>query len=172
VHRYAPYYCEENVWWLAQEPGFAGLRAEVAFVTNERRTVRMRAQRASGTGADVVWDYHVVLAVWRDASVEVWDLDCTRGMPISATEWIDASFDVAPPRTLAPHFRVLGVNPFVDHFASDRRHMRRPDGGWYVEPPPWEVIGGGAHHLERFVDLRDRALGEIVDLAQLRSRWR
>lgn len=170
-HRHAPYYCEENVWWLAQEPRFALQRAEVAFVSNATRTVRMHAQRA-GDGAPVVWDYHVVLAAWRDAEVEVWDLDCALGMPLPARVWLDASFEPPAPRALAPRFRVMPSETFVRAFASDRRHMRRQDGSWLVPPPPWPVIGAGTHALERFVELSDPTLGELVDLDALRARWR
>jgi hypothetical protein len=168
--RHAPYYCEENVWWLAQEPRFSGLRSEVVFVSNERRTVAMRAQRAGPAGEAIVWDYHVVLAVRGTEGVEVWDLDCTEGAPISARAWLDASFDPHVPPQLAPRFRVMASETYVAAFASDRRHMRRADGSWQVPPPPWPVIGGGAHELEPLIDLADATHGAAIDLTALRSR--
>lgn len=64
AHRYTAYYCEENVYWLAQEPALAAHRREVVFVSNERRACAVFDQRAAATpSAPVVWDYHVVLAV-------------------------------------------------------------------------------------------------------------
>lgn len=29
---------------------------------------------------------------------------------------------------------------FFKHFASDRRHMKEPDGSWTAQPPPYEPI--------------------------------
>ena len=168
VTRYAPYYCEENAWWLAQEPGLE--HAQVIVITNRTRSVAMHAQRASEEGAPVVWDYHVVLAV--DGAI--WDLDCTLGMPISAQAWIDASFDPRVPDRFAPRFRIVDRELYVSRFASDRRHMRREDGGWHVPPPPWNVIGGGAHELDHWIDVDDERLGPWIDrtalLARLTSR--
>lgn len=169
--RHAPYYCEENVWWLAQEPRFAGLPSEAVIISNERRTVAMRSQRASPAGEPIVWDYHVVLAVRSAEDVEVWDLDCTEGAPLSASAWLDASFDLHVPRQLAPRFRVMASETYVTAFASDRRHMRRADGSWQAPPPPWPVIGAGAHSLERLIDLADATHGAAIDLSALRSRW-
>lgn len=171
-HRYAPYYCEENVWWLAQEPRFAGLRSEAVIVSNDQRSVAVSCQRASVAGEPVVWDYHVVLAVHGAQGVEVWDLDCTRGAPLAASAWIDASFDERAPFRFAPRFRLVAKDSFVATFASDRRHMRRPDGSWQAPPPPWPIIGDGAHELERFVDVRDTTWGAVMDLAGVRAHWR
>lgn len=75
---YAPYFCEENVYRLAEllveggagvlrsdagGPGIAGPvagrnRAYVVFVTNRNRQVAMARQR-SDSGRIVLWDYHV-----------------------------------------------------------------------------------------------------------------
>ena len=163
MSRYAPYYCEENVWWLAQEPHWVD--PSVVVVTNPSRTVAMSAQRASKDGTPVVWDYHVVL-LDRGA---VWDLDCVLGMPLPARRWIEASFDSRAPAHLAPRFRVLARETYVARFASDRRHMRRPDGSWLVDPPPWPAIGG-AHDLERLLDLDDPSYGAWLDLLDFTSR--
>lgn len=171
-HRYAPFYCEENVWWLAQEARFAGLPADVVVVSNERRRVAVWGQRAArAEGEPVVWDYHVVLAVQGARGTEVWDLDCARGAPLAGAEWLEASFDERVPKRFAPRFRLVDSAVFVARFASDRRHMRTPDGGWEAPPPPWPIIGGGAHDLDRFVDVADETFGATIDLDALRARW-
>lgn len=170
---YAPFYCEENVWWLAEEPRFAGQPTEVVFVSNARRTVAVWGQRAArGPGEPVVWDYHVVLATRGERGVEVWDLDSAIGTPLRAADWLDASFDPRAAPRFAPRFRVVDASTFVARFASDRRHMRTPAGGWRVPPPSWPVIGDGAHNLEAWVDVHDDTFGAAIDLDTLRHRWR
>lgn len=173
--RYARQYCEENVWWLARDRTLAGDAAEVVVVSNLGRTVLVHAQQAGDDGAPVVWDYHVVLATRApggvEAAVEVWDLDSTLGAPLPAHRWLDASFDPATPSVLAPLFHVVPVDLYLCELASDRRHMRTPDGGWIAPPPPWPPIGGGAHDLERWIDFASLPAGAVLDAAGLRAHW-
>jgi hypothetical protein len=160
VRRYAPYYCEENVWWLADEPRFAD--AHVVVISNRPRTVAMGAQRA-GNGGVALWDYHVVLA----CDGAIWDLDCTLGTALPLRRWLEASFDPRAPDRLAPRFRVIEGAIYRARFASDRRHMRGADGVFVHEPPPWPVIGGGAHDLDRLLDLEDATFGPWLDMHAL-----
>lgn len=37
-------------------------------------------------------------------------------------------------------FRVIPANEFLKEFASDRRHMKRPDGTWIKPPPNYPAI--------------------------------
>lgn len=170
--RYAPYYCEENVWWLAQEKREGEARAEVAIVTNAARSVVFAAQRASEDGLPITWDYHVVLASFSPRGTEVWDLDCVLGMPLPARTWLEASFPSEAPPRLHPRFRVVSAERYVAELASDRHHMRGPDGAWLVRPPPWDPIGGGRDDLARWLDLDDATYGPAIDLRALRERWR
>jgi hypothetical protein len=164
--RYAAFYCEENVWWLAREPRFAA--AEVVVISNRARTVAMDAQRA-GEGRPLVWDYHVVLAVPGAGGVEVWDLDTTLGLPVLGARWLEASFDPGWPARFAPRFRPMPAERYVAELASDRRHMRAKNGRWRAPPPEWPIIGGGAHELDRMIDVSG---DDAFDLATLSARWR
>lgn len=171
--RYAPFYCEENVWWLAKDAALRGLRAEVAIVTNATRRVAVWSQRAAvAPGAPVVWDYHVVLAVFGAAGWEIWDLDCALGAPLPAARWLDASFPAGTPPHLRPRFRVLPASEYVRVLASDRSHMRDESGHWLAPPPPWAPIGQGPPTLMRLLDLDDSLAGERTDLEGLRARLR
>jgi hypothetical protein len=38
------------------------------------------------------------------------------------------------------YFRVIPANEFLKEFASDRRHMKRPDGTWIKPPPNYPAI--------------------------------
>ncbi len=174
--RYAAFYCEENVWWLAQEPRFEGRARHAVFITNASRSVAMFAQRAGrGPARAVAWDYHVVLAVSeRDGRAEIWDLDCVLGAPLAFEDWLDACFapEGALPPELEPRFRIVAADRLIATFASDRSHMRRADGSWRRPPPAWPAIGTGPTNLERFLDVSDAGLGEVLELARLRDRFR
>ncbi len=72
------------------------------------------------------------------------------------------------PEHFQPMFRSVPANDFLDHFASDRRHMRynppREDGvKWHSPPPTWDLVvgkrpGGGRVNnlMERYVDVTAR----------------
>jgi hypothetical protein len=38
------------------------------------------------------------------------------------------------------YFRVIPASVFLQHFASDRRHMKRADGSWIKPPPDYPPI--------------------------------
>lgn len=163
--RHAPFYCEENVWWLGREPALAEARLWIVFITNRRRTCAMRHQRAAAPGAWLVWDYHVVLLADAGAP-EVWDLDCRLGHPLPLRRYLEASFDPRVPEPYLPRLRPVEADVFYASFASDRSHMRAEAGGWRKPPPPWPPIGDGST-LERFLDLDDLSLGPWCDPDEL-----
>lgn len=170
---YTPFWCEENVWWLAQEPREGVVHAEVAFVSNRHRTVALWSQRAAATpDLPVVWDYHVVLATFGARGVEVHDLDSTLGAPVPASRWLDGTFRGDVAAAFAPRFRVMDAARYVEAFSSDRSHMRSPDGAWLAPPPPWEPVTNGPSNLLRLVDVEAPGLGDVIDLPTLRARWR
>lgn len=129
----------------------------------------------------MVWDYHVVLLSLAAAEPrpsappgsgwEVWDLDSTLGAPVPAARWLAATFppDAGTPPELQPLFRLVEADELAAAFASDRSHMRRPDGSFLQEPPPWPAIlpPGVAPSLMRFVDMEERFAGSVTDLRGL-----
>ena len=163
--RYWPFFCEENVWHLCSDrdsiPGPIEKR-QVVFVSNARRQVAMRHQRA-GSGRAVVWDYHVVLL----ADDRLWDLDTTLGFGISPALWLEESFPQGP---IEPQFRLIDTPAFVASFASDRSHMRGRDGRPLKPLPPWPPIGKGMN-LKSFVDMTKPFLGQVIDFQELRRRF-
>lgn len=175
--RYAPYFCEENVWQLAHErAGQAGERL-VVFVLGadpRRPTVAVWRQRAAAGAPFVIWDYHVVLfeRATPDADWQVWDHDSTIGTPAGATAYLAGTFPQEL-SGLAPRFRVMEAGEFLRAFSSDRRHMRSPDGGELRPFPPWPPIldAERRHLLPRFLDVRDAFIGELCDLAGLQARF-
>jgi hypothetical protein len=162
--RRQPYYCEENIWWLAQDDSLPAQR-EVLVITNARRQVIMQHQRAR----PIAWDYHVVLLT---EGRDLWDLEHDLGMPVPLVSWIDASFPRAAPAIYRPRFRIVAAEEYVRELRSDRSHMRDAHGRWSAPPPPWPCIGEGEPNLERFIDLDDPFLGVIASLDELRARIR
>ncbi len=169
--RYAPYWCEENVWHLCGDDRLATVEAEVAIVTNASRRVALFHQRAS-TRADglVIWDYHV-LAFACTNGWQAWDLDTTLGCPVSAIEYIERTFPPSLDPTLAPRFRVMAAADYRVGFGSDRRHMRAHDGTWLQPPPPWPPIGD-THALPKLLDTDDCTSAPWLDRDELVRRHR
>jgi len=167
--RRQPFYCEENVWHLCQDPRFEGRPREAVFISNPARACPMWRQRA-GEGRPIVWDYHVVLLVHQP--FELWDVDTTLGLPVAPKDYLDESFDRSVPPEYLPFFRLVPAEIFVATFASDRSHMRRRDGSYHKPPPSWPPIGapGAPSNLFSFVDMKAPFLGEVVSLDDLAAR--
>jgi hypothetical protein len=174
-HPYWPFYCEENVWWLAQSRGLSDRRRAVVVITNAARRCLLCGQRAAGAAGLVVWDYHVVLVTEASpiAPAEVWDLDSELGMPLALERYLDATFGAPAPAELAPRFRIVEAEAFLARFATDRSHMRDAAGGWLHAPPPWPPpqAPGEAMNLPRYLDLADPIAPPSVDLPGLRRRF-
>jgi protein N-terminal glutamine amidohydrolase len=171
---YQPFYCEENVWLLAQDQRCGPGERLVALITGAQGHVAMWQQKlAEAPGEPVLWDYHVVLFVADRAGWNAWDFECTLGMPIPAATWLTSCFpyqDRIPPR-YQPRFRVLPAAEYVATLRSDRSHMRQDDGTYAKPPPSWTPPGGGQEsNLVQFVDLRQTFVGEVMDLSGLGQR--
>lgn len=53
-------------------------------------------------------------------------------------------------------YRVVPVPQLLQHFASDRSHMRRPDGEWSAPPPPYPcIIAAATGHTNTLPRHRD-----------------
>lgn len=172
---YQPFYCEENVIHLCAHPRLAGREPAAVFIRGAAGECVMWHQRAAaGPGEPVLWDYHVVLLArgpW-----EVWDLDSTLGCPVPAQDYLRRSFrpELALPPRHAPRLRVVPAPELAARFASDRSHMRGPNGEYSQPPPPWPAIGpaGAPSTLARFLALGDPIAGEEMDLPALLERVR
>lgn len=174
MFKYASCFCEENVWWLCQEPRFAAANLEVVFISNPHRCCAMFGQRAaSAPDAPVFWDYHVVLSVQEAGRYDIWDLDCVSGAPVEAREWLGLTF--APgqglPAEVKPLFRLIPAAVFVENFSSDRAHMLDENGKPVVPFPSWPAIASRASNLFHFVDMQTSFLGEVFALSGVASRW-
>ena len=171
--RHQPSWCEENVWHLCREARFTTRDPHAVFISNARRAAPVWFQSAAPDGEPVLWDYHVVLLARGDAAWEVWDLDTTLALPVTARRYAElalAAGRLAPP--WAQNLRVVAAPDFVATFRSDRSHMRTPDGtGWTAPPPQWEPIGDGGSNLWDFVDMDAEIAGDVLTATQFRDRY-
>ncbi len=178
-YRYQPYYCEENAYFFCRDLLDRGEDPEMLsalFITNQNRCCLLNHQKAAPPGAPVLWDYHVIL-LQSHPPASIVDPDCRLGLTLPAMTYLNATFPVGIPLSLRPLFRVVPAMEFMETFASDRRHMRYPDGSWHQPPPPWQPPHGphppGTHTLPLFLRTAgdDPTLpGELITLEQLRRR--
>jgi len=201
---YTSCYCEENVWCLckrlcaaaaADNPDHLLDSSFAVFISNENRTVPLWRQKAARhADKPVVWDYHVILIVKAmpasdgDASSpsQVFDLDTTLPYPCDFGKYASATFpfDDQMPAEYKRMFRVISAKEFLQHFASDRRHMKKSsaadenEGGgvseWLQPPPTYDCIvtPQSVHNLDLFISM-DKSVGwgRVMDLGSLHREF-
>lgn len=175
---YQPFYCEENIWLLAQRDElFAGVRREVVFIVGHRPGARVACwyQRAARPFEAVAWDYHVVLADLPGGAEtpEIWDLDTRLPCPCPASLWVQATFQdpARVPEQFHPLFSVAPAELYLRELATDRSHMRDPDGSYHRPPPPWDPPGAPRMTLPAWVSPIGGP-GVVLDRVGLERRWR
>ena len=90
----------------------------------------------------VIWDYHVILIYKPDERCLVFDLDSDLPFPTYFHKYVTETFRTDAILNPEYHrfFRVIPATLFLQTFASDRRHMKKPDGSWMKPPPPYPCI--------------------------------
>jgi len=144
---YAACFCEENVWKLCDHVRNTAkeelAKSFVIFVSNKKQVVPLWRQRA---GRDeeklVIWDYHVIFIYKPDERCLVYDLDSDLPFPTYFHKYVTETFRTDAILNPEYHrfFRVIPAGQFLQTFASDRRHMKKPDGSWMKPPPPYPCI--------------------------------
>lgn len=151
--RHQPFWCEENIWHLAQHAAVQAYERVVVVLTGAAAGVACWKQRAGADDGCILWDYHVVLAI-QAPGWQILDLDTRLGHPMPAREWLMATFpyqEQVPPAH-QPRFALIPASTYVRDFGSDRSHMRTADGGWLQPPPPWPPPAGRGLTLARLLD--------------------
>ncbi|CAG0883822.1 unnamed protein product [Cyprideis torosa] len=91
-------------------------------------------------------------------SVWVYDLDSLLPFPCPFQQYVCQTFNgekVLKPE-FRPLFRVVPATDLLQYFHSDRNHMRRQDGTWIKDPPPYPPIESkdpNAVTLETYIDM-------------------
>ncbi|KAJ3637282.1 hypothetical protein MTP99_000755 [Tenebrio molitor] len=175
-------YCEENVYKLCQDVSSRHSgeinKCFVVFVSNPSRTVPLWRQR-SGKDEDrlVIWDYHVIFLYHPEPEkCLVYDLDSELPFPTYVHKYVTETFRTD--HILKPdyfrYFRVIPANEFLKEFASDRRHMKRPDGTWIKPPPNYPAIqtATNTHNLEDYIQMdSSKGPGQVLSLTQFVQRF-
>ncbi|KAI3438634.1 hypothetical protein D9Q98_001056 [Chlorella vulgaris] len=168
---YTSCYCEENVLQLVVQ-----LRAlvspahlNVVFISNPSQAVPIWRQRASvDAGRDYqIWDYHVLLVLQSPSQPAqpalVFDLDTTLPFPCTLGEYQQQALlggnDLLP--RFQRFYRIVPAPLLLQHFASDRSHMRDTEGLWLQPPPPHPCIttaDGRVNTLPSYLDFSTAAI--------------
>ena len=172
-YRYAPYYCEENIWHLCQEKGFVDCEPKVVLISNETRTCALWNQRARlAQDEPVIWDYHVIL-LYKTDGWQVYDLDTVIGAPVPFMQYVESTFvDDTIPEEFCPKFRVIDAGEFVSVFSSDRSHMLTADGQWQVPPPPWPaIVKNDRSNLMQLINMENANWGTVMNLSEFKQKF-
>eukprot|EP00112_Aurelia_sp_Birch-Aquarium-sp1_P017856 Seg418.14 transcript_id=Seg418.14/GoldUCD/mRNA.D3Y31 product="Protein N-terminal glutamine amidohydrolase" protein_id=Seg418.14/GoldUCD/D3Y31 len=173
---YTSCYCEENVWKLCEK-----IRDEqinditeyyAVFISNATRQIPlwMQRQKISDPLTPVVWDYHVILVrKCQNGDSFVYDLDCILAFPCHIVDYANQVLRSNKGLKKQYHrkFRVVQAPVFLSTFASDRSHMKKPNGEWIQEPPDYPAIrtADDTMNLEDFIDMNpDFGEGQVKDL--------
>lgn len=68
-------------------------------------------------------------------------------------------------------FRVVPADSFLLNFASDRSHMRNPDGSWKMPPPLYPPIHTAGHMTPPVTCLHLHNVSMLVDVNYVTSWW-
>ncbi len=169
TYDYQAFFCEENIWRLCSHPRLADFDKRVVFVSNRAQRCPVWLMRAGAPDEPVIWDYHVFLLV-RQPDWRVFDLDSRMGLAIPLLDYLTYSYRLQT-GPLAPRFRAVEAEIFLEAFRSDRQHMRRGQ-RWLAEPPSWPAPSpAGEHNLERWIDMEHPFLGAIYDVPGLANAF-
>lgn len=170
---YTSHYCEENVWHLCSHLRSKSLESLqscfVVFISNSNRQIPLWAQKAGDAPEHlVVWDYHVIFVhKSNDGQSLVYDLDCVLDFPSTFEEYFDAAImdNANLKENFHRKFRVINASIFLNTFASNRSHMRSPEGGWLAPPPQYPCIQtNNSNTIELFISMDPGVgWGDVLD---------
>jgi len=127
--RYSPFFCEENIWWLASSLRDQGIDAElmqVLFFSNSKKSILMFNQRGAIEGHALYWDYHVVLQARLSEHDFIFDFDTRLSFPSVQVSYLKHSFPFQRdlPENYRTWVRCIPATHYLVHFYSDRKHMQ------------------------------------------------
>ncbi|XP_062870296.1 protein N-terminal glutamine amidohydrolase [Trichomycterus rosablanca] len=144
---YTSCYCEENVWKLCEHVKIKNPcpidEIYAVFISNKNKTIPIWKQKSSRGSQPVIWDYHVVLLhVNALGQSFIYDPDTTLPFPCPFDVYSSEAFQ--SDEFIKPAFRrqmrVIPADTYLKKFASDRSHMKNPNGTWRMPPPSYPCI--------------------------------
>nr|CAD7586756.1 unnamed protein product [Timema genevievae] len=145
----------ESVWKLCEDLNKRHptqlQHCHIVFVSNDQRTVPLIAKVVVlESQFNVLFqDYHVLFLYNPDDRCLVYDLDSELPFPTHFHKYVTETFrtdHILKPEYFR-YFRVVPAPLFLQHFASDRRHMKRADGSWIHPPPNYPSISNPGEEI-------------------------
>lgn len=175
---YTSCYCEENVWQLCQQvqkdSNTELIECFVVFISNKRRSVPLWMQKSAPDPlTPVFWDYHVILIQSpKEGKPLVYDLDSLLAFPCLLEDYMHQAIQTEHTLQKKYHrkFRVVAADKFLETFASDRSHMKLPNGQYQSPPPNYPPIrtANEVMNLDEFIDMSSSySHGRVKDLKGL-----
>lgn len=138
---YAPFFCEENIWQLANNMNTEAINnSHILFITNKYKTCALMNQRAAEEGNYIIWDYHVVLH--NKSTNSIIDFDTRLETDTSIEEYFNFTFGCQtelPPAYRSSIIPIKGEE-YLHKFSSDRSHMLDEHGHQAQNFPKWPII--------------------------------
>ena len=168
-HLYTACYCEENIWHLCTDKSVQGDNRQVVWIGSVEGHCPLWCQRASQRdGQPVWWDYHVILLTHTTQWL-VWDLDTTLPFPLSAEEYLQHTFHSQ--YSTGTRFRVMSAEYYLQHFSSDRSHMRDAENNYLSPPPSWPAIDKGDNAISEMFDFGSEKHGRLMTLSEVTEKY-
>jgi hypothetical protein len=144
--KYAPFFCEENIWHLGNDlvtQGFPCSAISVLFFFLPEGFVPLFNQKLCEMPNPVVWDYHVVLKFeYSKSDTYIIDFDSKIQFVTPIDQYLEYTFPLTA--SLASQFQFLirsvPLSAYLQHFHSDRSHMLSETGEPQHPFPNWPCI--------------------------------
>ncbi|XP_033221225.1 protein N-terminal glutamine amidohydrolase [Belonocnema kinseyi] len=138
--------------------------------------VNVKCKQFNGTVLLLTADYHAILIYARDERAVFYDLDSCLPFPIHFRKYAKETFRSDEALCLEYHrrFRLVPASAYLQHFASNRQHMKRENGTWIKPPPahPPISIPNCKDNLDTFIKMNQGSgYGEVISLDQLVNRF-
>ena len=125
----------------------------------------------------ICWDYHVFLICHKNGHKSVvYDLDSILPFPTLFDDYLNLAIRPIDVKQVQfkPFFRVIPASVFLQKFASDRRQMKKSDGTWLKDPPPWPCISTkeGVNNLQDLLimNIEKCDIGQVMDIDQFSNQ--
>ncbi|KAK9841278.1 hypothetical protein WJX74_003027 [Apatococcus lobatus] len=163
---YTAWYCEENIYHLLSQLTLDRRtvgQLYAVFLSNPNRQLPLWCQKSGDDSHNgfICYDYHVIaLEICSDKQTLVYDFDSLLPFPAKWDAFAATTIPPLPPSLrldFARYFHVIEAATFLEGFASDRSHMKWPDGSWKAPPPPHSCISakdGCNMNLESFISMQ------------------
>ncbi|KAG1054228.1 hypothetical protein G6F43_003753 [Rhizopus delemar] len=143
----------------------------VVFISNDERKVPIWTQKACVDDNPVVWDYHVILLFSNDSNLVVYDFDTILPFPCIAEEYVRKAFkpQLVLRKEYERYFRLIPAKNYLHGFASDRSHMKGPDGQYLSNPPNYDPIISKDQvtmNLDEYISMKDNPSIDKFEMQQ------